>query len=261
MSKAKILGMVHVQALPGTPKHENSLSKIYQKALAEAQVYYDNGLAGIIIENMHDIPYQNRSVGPEITATMTVVARALRNKFPEWTIGVQVLAGANKEALAIAHSCGLDFIRAEGFVYGHLADEGYIDADAGELLRYRKMIGADQVKVYCDIKKKHAAHALTNDLGIDEIAKAAKFFLADGLIITGSATGEEASVDELNILNQSNLELPILIGSGISAENVSLYVSKADFLIVGSSFKKDSFWSNDIDEERVKRFMDIVRGL
>lgn len=68
---------------------------------------------------------------------------------------MQVLAAGNKEAIAIAYASGFDFIRCEGFVFGHVADEGYIDSCAGELLRFRKMIGAENIQVYCDIKKKH----------------------------------------------------------------------------------------------------------
>lgn len=50
---------------------------------------------------------------------------------------------------------GLDFIRAEGFVFSHVADEGLLNACAGDLLRYRKQIGAEHVKIFTDIKKKH----------------------------------------------------------------------------------------------------------
>ena len=50
---------------------------------------------------------------------------------------------------------GLDYIRAEGYVFSHVADEGLMNACAGPLLRYRKHIGADNVKIFTDIKKKH----------------------------------------------------------------------------------------------------------
>lgn len=50
---------------------------------------------------------------------------------------------------------GLDFIRAEGFVFSHVADEGIINACAGDLLRYRKQIGAENIQIFADIKKKH----------------------------------------------------------------------------------------------------------
>src|SRR6185295_9518480 len=105
-------------------------------------------------------------------------------------LGVQVLAGANREALAVALCCGAAFVRVEGYVFAHVADEGLIDASAGELLRYRRAIGAEHIKVFADIKKKHASHALTADVSLAETGRAAEFFLADGVIVTGSATGE-----------------------------------------------------------------------
>jgi len=66
-----------------------------------------------------------------------------------------VLSCGNKEALAVAKACSFDFIRAEGFVFGHIGDEGYTDANAGRLLRYRKHIEAENVLIFADIKKKH----------------------------------------------------------------------------------------------------------
>ena len=104
---------------------------------------------------MHDLPYLNRKVGPEITAAMSVVANEVKREVKNLPCGIQILAGANKDALAVAKAAGLEFIRAEGFVFSHVADEGIMNSDAGELLRYRKEIGADDVLVFCDIKKKH----------------------------------------------------------------------------------------------------------
>jgi hypothetical protein len=69
--------------------------------------------------------------------------------------GVQILAAANKEAIAVAQAAGLQFIRAEGYVFAHVADEGFMSSCAGELLRYRKQIGAEHVLVFTDVKKKH----------------------------------------------------------------------------------------------------------
>jgi LmbE family N-acetylglucosaminyl deacetylase len=63
--------------------------------------------------------------------------------------------------------------------------------------RYRKALGADDVLVFCDIKKKHSAHSITSDVDIAETAKAAEFFGADGVIVTGTATGAEANQEEL----------------------------------------------------------------
>lgn len=78
-----------------------------------------------------------------------------------------------------------------------MGDEGYIDSCAGPLLRYRKSIGAENVQIYCDIKKKHSAHAVTSDVSLKETAQAAEFFHADGLIVTGTATGHPAKPSDL----------------------------------------------------------------
>ncbi|HSH19596.1 MAG TPA: BtpA/SgcQ family protein, partial [Draconibacterium sp.] len=121
-----IIAMVHVDALPGTPQNLKSIETIVSNALRDAATLADEGVDAIMIENMHDRPYTNRIVGPEIVAAMTAVATELRKaiKIP---LGIQILAGANKEALAVALAAGFNFIRAEGFVFGHLADEGWMN--------------------------------------------------------------------------------------------------------------------------------------
>ena len=257
--KKSIIGMIHVQALPGTPNHKMSLSEISELAVKEAKQYENAKLDAIIIENMHDVPYLKGQVGPEVTAAMTIVAKAIRDAVG-LPLGIQILAGANKEALAVARAADLDFIRAEGFVFGHVADEGYIDSCAGELMRYRKNIEADKVKVFTDIKKKHSSHAITSDVDIVETAHAAEFFLSDGLIITGSSTGKAVDIRELDALKDS-VSKPILIGSGITNDNISEYWPFANAFIVGSHFKEDGYWMNPISDERLTVFMEKVEFL
>lgn len=116
MSK-KIVGMVHVRALPGTPRHSLGLASIVAKAVEEAAVFVAHGFDAIIIENMHDTPYLMRHVGPEILACMTAVGCAIRARFPRLEIGVQILAGANKEAIACAQAFDGSFVRCEGAAF------------------------------------------------------------------------------------------------------------------------------------------------
>lgn len=47
----------------------------------------------------------------------------------------------------------------------------------------------------------HSSHALTSDVSIEETARAAEFFLSDGLIVTGAATGAPADPRELRGIN------------------------------------------------------------
>jgi membrane complex biogenesis BtpA family protein len=242
-----LIGMIHVGALPGSPGHVHELSELVHGALAEARILEDAGFHGLMIENMHDRPYLKRVARPETVASMTAIGLEVR-RATALPLGVQVLAGANREALAVALAIGAQFIRAEGFVFGHVADEGWIEADAGELLRYRRAIGAGHVRVFADVKKKHAAHAATADVGLVETARAAEFFLADGVIVTGGATGLAADQDEVEAVSRA-VTIPTLVGSGVTPDNVTRY-SSADGLIVGSSIKRGGVWSNPIDPGR-----------
>jgi len=254
-----VIAMIHTEALPGTPKYKGDIKKIISSAIEEAKTYKNSGVDSIMIENMHDIPYMNNNSGPEITSAMAIIAYEVKAK-TDLPVGIQILAGANKEAIAVAHSAGLDFIRAEGFVFAHVADEGIIESNAGELLRYRKQIGADDVLVLTDIKKKHSSHSITSDVSIVETAKAAEFFLSDGLIVTGTSTGAEADTEELSQV-RGNTNLPILIGSGITYDNIDNYFNLADAFIIGSHFKVDGNWINKVDETRVKKFMNKINDL
>ncbi len=133
-------------------------------------------------------PIPVAGVGPEIVAAMTMAAQAVRAEV-DLPIGVQILAAADIEALAVAHAAGLDFIRTECFTFAHIADEGIMESNAAKLLRYRRAIGATAVQVWADIKKKHSSHAWTADLTLGDMAEAAEFMGAETIIVTGASTG------------------------------------------------------------------------
>jgi uncharacterized protein len=254
-----LIGMVHVAALPATPRHSLPMMQIVQQAVDEAKLLVDGGFDSIIIENMHDAPYLRREVGPEIIAAMTIIACAIRRAV-QVPLGVQILAGANHAALAVAHAADFQFIRVEGFVFASVADEGILDkADAGPLLRYRKMLGAERVKILADIKKKHSSHAITSDLDISQTARAAEFFGADGVVITGIATGQAIRVNDLGTARVATT-LPLIVGSGVTPESVEDLYAYADALIVGSWYKRDGLWSNPPDAKRAKELVKAVNA-
>ena len=246
-----LIGMIHVGALPGTPRAQHDLDALVAAAVADARVYRSAGFHGLMIENMHDRPYLNRTVGPEITAALTAIGREVRREV-SLPLGVQVLAGANREALAVALACGASFVRCEGFVFAHVADEGLMNADAGELLRYRRAIGADGIRVFADIKKKHSAHAITADLDIVTTALAAQFSLADGVVVTGAATGEPTDRDQVLAVREA-VRIPVLVGSGLTPDTLNEY-SGADGFIIGSAAKRDGVWWNPADAARAADF-------
>ena len=256
------IGMIHVGALPGSPAGREPLDAIVERAAAEAAILRDAGLDALMIENRHDRPYIHGRHGPETVAAMTRIGLAVRAAAPGLPLGVQVLSGGNREALAIALAVGGTFIRAENFVFAHVADEGLLaEAEAGPLLRYRKQIGAEHIKVFADIKKKHASHAITADISVAESAEAAVFFGADGVIVTGAATAKPASEGDVAAARGAvGSGVPVLVGSGVTLANAAAMLGHADGVIVGSSIKVDGRWENGPDPVRCAALIRAVRA-
>ena len=248
-----VIGVIHVGALPGTPRGEKSVAELLRQAKDEARIYRECGVDGVIIENMHDVPYLKGEVGPEIVAAMTAIGLEVKGEC-QLPVGIQILAGANIEAMAVAHAANLDFIRAEGYAYAHVADEGLIEASAAKLLRYRKMIGAERVQVWTDVKKKHSAHAITADVSLGQTAETVEFMGADCVIVTGSVTGEAPQVADVKEA-KSHCHLPVFLGSGTTESNIDQFYNEADGFIIGSYFKIDGLWSNTIDPARVTQLI------
>jgi uncharacterized protein len=256
-----LVGMLHVGPSPGSPgprgEPSPSLDEQIARAVAEAETYRSAGFHGLILENMFDRPYLKAAVGPEVVAALAVIGREVRRAVP-LALGVQVLAAANEEAIAVALACGATFVRVEGFAFAHVADEGLVEADAGPLLRYRAAVGAAHVRVFADIKKKHSSHALTADVDIVETAHAAEFALADGVIVTGTATGRPADPAEVAAVSGA-VGIPVLVGSGITPDNVAAFAA-ADGLIVGSAVKEGGDWRRPLDATATWRLADAFRA-
>jgi hypothetical protein len=139
-----------------------------------------------------------------------------------------------------------------------VADEGLIQASAAKLLRYRKLIGATRVQVWADVKKKHAAHAITADVSLGETAETVEFMGADCVIVTGSATGRPPSIGDVQEA-KTHCGLPVFLGSGITENNVADFYDEADGFIIGSAFKLDGLWSNTVDPARLTSFMRTIQ--
>jgi membrane complex biogenesis BtpA family protein len=256
-----IVAMVHLLPLPGSPRAALTPKEIARHAVDEAKLLAAAGFDAILIENMHDAPYLARSVGPEVVAAFTRTACEIRAAVSV-PLGVQVLAGANEAALAVALAADCSFIRAEGFVFAAVADEGILaEASAGPLLRYRRALGAaaERIAIFCDIKKKHTANAITSDTSLADHAHAAQFFGADGVIVTGTATGIATPISDLSAARKS-CGIPVIAGSGATASSVREALSVADAVIVGSDLKQGGVWSNELDHARVDGFVRAAKG-
>lgn len=246
-----LIGMVHARALPGAPRHSLSMDQIEEIAVREAREIAAAGFDAIIVENMHDAPYLRCAAVPETIASMTRVVRAVVQsvKIP---VGVQILSHANSAALALAHVAGARFIRCEGFVFSSVSDEGLVrDACAGELLRDRARLGAQDVAVWADVRKKHSSHAITSDLTMKDWVHGAGFFGADAIVVTGRETGDPVDGQSLSDAAAAAASMPVFVGSGATPQSLMGLYRHARGVIVGSALKVGGLWSSELDAARL----------
>lgn len=249
------IGVVHCLALPGSPAYEGaSMDEISDRALADAVAYSEGGVHGLIVENHGDIPFAKpEDIGRETAAVMAVIADRLRREVG-LPIGINVLANAALTALAVAKAAGARFIRVNEWANAYVANEGLIEGPAAQALRYRSWLHARDVAVFTDVHVKHGAHAIVADRSTSELTRDVEFFDADAVIVTGQRTGDAASGKEAEEI-RSSTSLPLLVGSGVTKENVGALMELVDGVIIGSSLKKDGVWWNPVERERVVAFM------
>lgn len=251
------IGVVHLAPLPGSPRWKGDLERVIESAMADAQAYERGGAHALFVENFGDVPFTKTNVGPETIAAMAAAGRAIRAavKLP---IGFNVLRNDARAALALCAACGGNFIRVNIHTGAMLTDQGIIEGDAYETLRYRERI-CPSVEILADV---HVKHAVTlGDWPIDIAARdTLERGLADALIISGTGTGEAAEVSDLEQVRRACPAAKILLGSGVTAENVRGY-SQADGFIVGSSLKRNGRLSNPVDVKRVARLAKAIRNV
>ncbi|HXQ35449.1 MAG TPA: BtpA/SgcQ family protein [Anaerolineales bacterium] len=250
-----LAAMIAVLPLPGSPLYNGDDRRVMDQALADLDVYKKAGVDSILFENDHDLPYIQPPLDKKGVALMTKIVRAARERF-DGTIGIQMLEAANITSLEIAAEADLDYIRVEAFVFAHVGGSGIINGSAGNILRRRKELQAEHIKVFADVKKKHGSHSLTIDLDIKDEIMQAEFFLADGVIVTSQFTGINPDKNDL-IKAKSATKLPVLIGSGMAAENIQEYLPFADGFIVGSYFRRDGKFLEKLEPERLHKFMKV----
>jgi len=259
--RGSIIGMVHLLPLPGVPG-ALGMSALLDRALSDVDSLLAGGVEGLLIENMHDFPcVREREMGPEVAASLAVVGGEIRRHVgPQLPLGLQVLFAANRTAVAVAAAAGLNFIRAEGWTYGHLSDKGWVEASAGAVVRYRKQIEAEEILVWADVKKKHASHAITADLSLAEQVANIALHRADGVVITGATTGQAPSLEDVQAATAAS-SLPVVLGSGVTAQNISRYQDLWHAVIVGSSVKEGGDWRQPVDQERVRQLVEARDAL
>jgi len=247
-----MIGMVHTLALPGTPRYDASggMKKIVDQAVEEARILEDAGFHALLYCNESDMPYRNKMT-PEVIAAMTYVVTRVQNKV-SLPHGVNMLLDP-LASVAIAHATGGRFIRC--FLSGtYVGDLGFYTPDAPELLRLRKYLNAENIRIISNVTAGFSVNLDTRP--VEEIAAAAVFIgLADAVCVSGPAAGKEADIEIIGRVAEKIPETPVVVGTGVSAQKIKTLARVADAFIVGTSIKKEGKTLNPIDPKRAVDFM------
>lgn len=231
---------------------------VLQRAQEEASALQQGGVDGVIVENFGDAPFRIGRVEPDTVSAMALAVDRVRQSV-SLPVGVNMLRNDARSALAVAAATGAGFIRVNVHYGVMAAEEGLVQGEAYDTLRHRASLGVD-VKILADVLVKHAVPVGQQDLGL-MARETVERGLADGLIVSGPATGQPAEASDVAVVREAVPKGFILVGSGINESNASQLLAPADGAIVGTSLKRDGIVSNRIDPERVKRLAEIIHEL
>ena len=251
-----LIGVIHLQPLPGAPRWRGDLRDVIRRAVADATAYERGGAHAVFIENFWDAPFTKQSVEPETIAAMTSAGCAIRDAV-NLPLGFNVLRNDARAALALCAACGGSFIRVNVHTGAMLTDQGLIEGDAFHTLRYRERVCPD-AEIFADVHVKHAV-PLGNWTIENSARDTVERGLADALIVSGVGTGHAADLGDVERVRAACPKVKLLLGSGVTVANAQEYLRFADGVIVGTSVKRGGKLTNPVDPRRVAALAKAMR--
>ena len=247
-----LVGVIHLPALPGAPRHQWPLPRIVDQAVTEGRCLHEAGFDAAIIENFGDVPFSPDRLESASVAAMAIVTDQVHRAVPI-SLGINALRNDALAALGIAAAAGADFIRVNVHTGVAATDQGVIEGQADETLRYRQRLG-EPIAIFADVHVKHAVPISQPDLAL-AAEETAYRGLADVLIITGVTTGRAADLDQVRVVKGAVPDRPVLIGSGVAADTVAAALQVADGVIVGTALRPGGRYDQTIDAQLAQAFV------
>ena len=231
-----VIGMVHLPPLPGSPRWDGDWTAVLEAARTDAEALAAGGVGGVMVENFLDAPFYPDRVPPVTIAAMTRAVLAVAEAAGGLPVGVNVLRNDAVAALSVAAATGAAFIRINVHVGAAVTDQGLISGRAWQTMRLRRELGTE-VGVLADVRVKHA-RPLAERPVTEEVRDLRLRGLADGVIVTGAATGSAADPELVREVRAAVPGCPVLVGSGVDADSAPQLAAVADGVIVGTSLKE-----------------------
>jgi membrane complex biogenesis BtpA family protein len=241
--------MLHAPPLPGAPRYGGDWRTVCDTVLRDAEALAAGGVHGLLLENFGDAPFFPGSNPPHVAAHLAALAAPITNRF-ELPLGINVLRNDGLAALAVAAAAGGAFIRVNVLCGARVTDQGLISGIAHDLLRERARLRAEHIQILADVDVKHSAPLAPRPLE-EEVQETTERGGADGVIISGAATGQPTDIAALAAAKRAAGETPVFVGSGVAVETLDNLIPHADGFIVGTALKYDGRVGNPVDPVRV----------
>ncbi|MBI1346099.1 BtpA/SgcQ family protein [bacterium] len=253
-----IIGMLHAPPLPGSPRYQESMEAILQHVLRDAETLAENGVDGLMLENFGDVPFTAGAVSAVTVASLTRLAAEVRQRFA-LPLGINVLRNDALAALGIAATVGARYIRVNVLSGVRVTDQGLITGPAYDLLRQREQLAANEVRILADVDVKHSAPITRRPLS-EETEELVLRAGADGVIVSGAATGKPVNLTDLPEVVAAAQGRPVFVGSGVSVETLPRLLPFCHGVIVGSSLKPGGQIDAPVSAERVCQMVAAIRS-
>lgn len=257
MASLQLIGMVHAGPLPGSPRYRPPFEDLVDRAVEDASTLQRAGFDAVLVENYGDAPYFADDVPDIAVASMARVVTAIRMAV-DLPVGVNVLRNDGIAALSIAAACDARFIRVNVLSGVMYTDQGVIEGRAAQLARLRAALGPE-IEVLADVFVKHATPPAGSRI---EEAAADLWYraMADGLIISGPATGRPTELEVIDRVRAAVPEARLLVGSGVTHRQIAGLVGRVDGVIVGTATKDRGEIHRPVDAARATRIVKAARG-
>lgn len=259
--KKPIIGMIHLKALPGAPRSSLSLPEVLAFAIDDLNSLVEGKIDGILVENYNDFPFQPFTAEPSTLVSMSLIVKELI-KSSSVPVGVNVLRNACSDALVIASFTGAEFIRCNFLTGAYVIDQGVVVGCAHILKRLQKQLSCIKTEstplIFGDVLCKHASPISPRTIDLEAV-DALERGLADAVIVTGDRTGLSAKLSDLKLLREKQIQ-PILIGSGVTLDNIQEILPFIDGVIIGTSLKHKNKISQPVDSKKVAALMQKVQA-
>ncbi len=253
-----VIGMCHLPALPGDPHYDaaSGMDGIVAKALTEVDGLQRGGVDGILISNEFSLPYLTKTERITSTAMVRVVTELRR--VLEVPFGVDVLWDA-VASIDVAAVTGAAYVR-EVFSGVYASDFGLWSTDMGATARHRRRVGAENVRLLYNVVPEAAAYAVQRPLA-DVVRSTVFNALPDALCVSGLTAGSVADIDHLRAVKAAAGDVPVIVNTGVTDENVAELLEVADAAIIGTFLKERGVFENSVDVARTARLMAAARSL